>query len=80
MDVMFIRSILHGFIGPMVIIILAHFLPALKVRGLRALLFVTRLIPEKESLTVELKSDRSRLPNRDIVAAVVCFANTGSKI
>jgi len=29
-----------------------------------------------ESLTVELKSDRHRLPDRDLVEAVVCLANT----
>jgi ATP-dependent DNA helicase RecG len=35
-----------------------------------------RTIPEKESLTVEFKSDRSGLYDRDLVAAVVCLANT----
>ena len=35
-----------------------------------------RLIPEKESLTVEFKSDRKRLPDRDLVEAAVCLANT----
>ncbi len=34
------------------------------------------LIPEKESLTVEFKSDQRRLPDRDLVASVVCLANT----
>lgn len=34
------------------------------------------LIPERESLTVEFKSDRNRLPDRDLVAAVICLANT----
>ena len=29
----------------------------------------------RESLTVEFKSDRQRLPDRDLVEAVVCLAN-----
>lgn len=33
-------------------------------------------IPEKESLTVEFKSDQKRLPDRELVSAVVCLANT----
>ncbi len=33
-------------------------------------------IPERESLTVEFKSDRDRLKDRDLIAAVVCLANT----
>lgn len=33
-------------------------------------------IPEKESLTVEFKSDQDRLPDRDVVAAVACLANS----
>ena len=37
---------------------------------------MTSLIPQRESLTVEFKSDRDRLPDRDLVAAVVCLANT----
>ncbi|HQU43921.1 MAG TPA: ATP-binding protein [Pirellulales bacterium] len=37
---------------------------------------MTRLIPQHESLTVEFKSDRGRLPDRELVAAVVCLANT----
>ncbi len=37
---------------------------------------MTRRIPEEESLTVEFKSDRTRLPDRELVAAVVCLANT----
>jgi len=37
---------------------------------------VTRDIPERESLTVEFKSDRAKLGDRDLVAAVVCLANT----
>jgi ATP-dependent DNA helicase RecG len=34
------------------------------------------LIPDRESLTVEFKSDRNRLPDRDLIAAVVCLANS----
>ena len=37
---------------------------------------MSRLIPEKESLTVEFKSDRKRLSDRDVVEAAVCLANT----
>jgi ATP-dependent DNA helicase RecG len=37
---------------------------------------MTRLIPEHESLTVEFKSDRDRLPDRELAAAVICLANT----
>ncbi len=37
---------------------------------------MARLIPQRESLTVEFKSDRSRLPDRDLVTAAVCMANT----
>lgn len=33
-------------------------------------------IPESESLTVEFKSDKSRLPDKDLVLAAVCLANT----
>ena len=33
-------------------------------------------IPKRESLTVEFKSDRNRLNDRDLIAAVVCLANT----
>jgi ATP-dependent DNA helicase RecG len=33
-------------------------------------------IPQKESLTVEFKSDRKRLPDRELVEAAVCLANT----
>jgi len=33
-------------------------------------------IPDKESLTVEFKSDQKRLPDRDLIAAAVCLANT----
>lgn len=32
-------------------------------------------IPERESLHVELKSDRKRLPDHDLVLAAVCLAN-----
>ena len=35
-----------------------------------------RGIPNNESLTVEFKSDRKKLPDRDLVAAVVCLANS----
>ena len=37
---------------------------------------MTRLVPDRESLTVEFKSDRERLADRDLVAAVICLANT----
>ena len=33
-------------------------------------------LPAHESLTVEFKSDRTRLPDRDLVEALVCLANT----
>ncbi len=33
-------------------------------------------IPKHESLTVEFKSDRGRLPDADLAAAVICLANT----
>ena len=35
-----------------------------------------RTIPQQESLSVEFKSDQARLGDRDLVAAVVCLANT----
>ncbi len=35
-----------------------------------------RTIPEREALTVEFKSDIKRLPDAELVAAVVCLANT----
>jgi ATP-dependent DNA helicase RecG len=35
-----------------------------------------RTIPEKESLTVEFKSDRSRLSDRELIETAVCLANT----
>lgn len=34
------------------------------------------LIPDKESITVEFKSDQKRLSDRDLVTSVVCLANT----
>ena len=37
---------------------------------------MNRTIPDRESITIEFKSDRSRLPDRDLVTAVVCLANT----
>ncbi len=33
-------------------------------------------LPTRESLTVEFKSDRDRLPDRDLINAVACLANT----
>ena len=33
------------------------------------------VIPSSESLTVEFKSDRKRLPDTELVEAVVCLAN-----
>ena len=35
-----------------------------------------RDIPQRESLTVEFKSDRTNLPNADLAAAIVGLANT----
>jgi ATP-dependent DNA helicase RecG len=35
-----------------------------------------QMIPAGESLHIEFKSDRNRLPDRDLLAAVVCLANT----
>lgn len=37
---------------------------------------MSRSIPERESLTVEFKSDVNRLPDKELIAAVVCLANT----
>lgn len=37
---------------------------------------MSRSIPERESLTVEFKSDMDRLPDKELIAAVVCLANT----
>jgi ATP-dependent DNA helicase RecG len=34
------------------------------------------MIPEKESYTVEFKSDRKRLSDDELVEAVVCLANS----
>lgn len=34
------------------------------------------MLPSHESLTVEFKSDRDRLPDSELAAAVVCLANT----
>ena len=34
------------------------------------------MLPERESITVEFKTDRHRLPDRDLVAVVVSMANT----
>jgi ATP-dependent DNA helicase RecG len=36
---------------------------------------VARTIPQRESLTVEFKSDQKRLPDNELIAAVVCLAN-----
>ena len=36
---------------------------------------MTYALPTQESLTVELKSDRKRLPDAELVEAVVCLAN-----
>jgi len=33
---------------------------------------ISKIIPDKESITVEFKSDLKRLPDRDLIAAVVC--------
>jgi len=35
----------------------------------------TPQLPTRESLTVEFKSDRTRLPDRDLIEALVCLAN-----
>ncbi len=35
-----------------------------------------RTIPHQESLTIEFKSDLNCLPDSDLIAAVVCLANT----
>ncbi|MGI8552789.1 MAG: ATP-binding protein [Dehalococcoidia bacterium] len=37
---------------------------------------VRAMIPAAESLTVEFKSDRTRLPDQELVTTVVCLANT----
>lgn len=36
---------------------------------------MTATLPSAESLTVEFKSDRKRLPDNDLVEAIVCLAN-----
>ncbi len=35
-----------------------------------------REVPDRESLAVEFKSDHKKLPDRDLIMAVVCLANT----
>ena len=42
----------------------------------KILVFMNRSIPDKETLIVEFKSDQGPLPDSDLVAAVVCLANT----
>jgi ATP-dependent DNA helicase RecG len=37
---------------------------------------LTRTIPTQESSTVEFKSDRKCLPDRELIETVVCLANT----
>ena len=37
---------------------------------------MTRTIPQHESLTVEFKSDQRRLSDADLIATVVCLANS----
>jgi hypothetical protein len=37
---------------------------------------MTRLIPSAEGLTVEFKSDRQKLPDRELLETVVAFANS----
>ena len=37
---------------------------------------MTPTLPPNESLTVEFKSDLKRLPDRELVEAIVCLANT----
>jgi ATP-dependent DNA helicase RecG len=39
-------------------------------------MYPTPLLPATESLTVEFKSDRKRLPDTELVEALVCLANT----
>ncbi|MBI6953300.1 DNA glycosylase AlkZ-like family protein [Pseudomonas sp. CCOS 191] len=34
-----------------------------------------QLLPPRESLTVEFKSDRSKLPDRELIEALICLAN-----
>jgi hypothetical protein len=40
---------------------------------------MTKLIPDRESLTVEFKSDRDRLPDRELVAAVMSGQQRGGR-
>ncbi|MBN8749577.1 Uncharacterised protein [Xylophilus ampelinus] len=37
---------------------------------------MTSALPSRESLTVEFKSDRTQLPDRQLVEAIVCMANS----
>jgi len=37
---------------------------------------ILQLIQGKESLTLEFKSDKKKLPDRDLIAAIVSLANT----
>lgn len=37
---------------------------------------MTSLLPTQESLTVEFKSDRKKLSDRDLIEAITCLANT----
>ncbi|HRF61378.1 MAG TPA: ATP-binding protein [Candidatus Competibacter sp.] len=37
---------------------------------------MTHVVPPRETLHIEFKSDRNRLPDRELVEAVVCLANT----
>lgn len=37
---------------------------------------MNRMIPSKETLTIEFKSDRNRLPDNDLVEAITAFSNT----
>lgn len=45
-------------------------------RGADGATGATQQIPERESLTIEFKSDLDRLPDRELVLAAVCLANT----
>ena len=36
----------------------------------------THELPPHETLTIEFKSDRKKLPDSDLLAAVICLANT----
>ncbi|MGL4498253.1 MAG: ATP-binding protein, partial [Planktothrix sp.] len=37
---------------------------------------MTPQLPAQESLTVEFKSDRKKLSDRDLIEAITCLANT----